>query len=342
MLKAGARIRLCVMAGVIITSCGGPLGPAPFAWEVKALIPAEYLTFGLAAVGPKGLYCTVGTKRGFKQLVTFDGSRFRIDYQTPSPDDFITSVRFSGNAGFLGLARRTYPDGYDAALLFFDGRRWRVILEAPEYKDFTVLDTYGENTSLLLCTRESDSEVDIGVYSKGSLNIKGVLRGNFAGYSNGNKFLYAYNRSEPQSRDIFVSSDTGASWHREAIELPPQYPLKRIISANASADALYLVARMEAGGLEYYAIIKRAGEPGKGVFGLSYIGWIGPGVRQIDRCAFRDAFHGVAVGLGTSMFYEAPLWFRETTAELQTFDDLLADGRGGYWALSGRALLWHP
>lgn len=342
MLPRCIKLGFWATAGLIIISCGAPLGPVPFAWERKTVIPDEYSTLRLEAIGPKGLYSIVTTQTGYGKLVTFDGSRFDVDYQTASPDDLLTSVAFSGENGFLGLAHRTYPEGYDAALLFFRSGRWRPVLVAPEYNSFTILAVYGEGACLLLCGRENGAEVDVVIYSEGHLNIKGTLAGNFAGYSPGNGFLYTYNRFEPESRDIFVSSDAGATWHRETVKLPPPYVLKRIVSAATSPDALYLVGRVEVAGLEYYSIIKRAGEPGDGIYELSYIGWQGPGVGQVDRCAFRDTATGIAVGLGTSMYYEAGRWFRETVEPLQTFDDLLTDPRRGYWAISGREIIWHP
>ena len=330
------------VAVFVFLSCGEPLGPVAIGWEKKATVPREYSAFQLEAVGPKGLYSIVTTEAGYQQLVTFDGSHFSVDYRTPSPDDRINGVSFRGDTGFMGVARRTYPEGYNGSLLLYKNGRWEEVFASPEYEAMSALTVDGGNSCLLLCTRKGESVVDIARYSNGRLEVKGGLEYDFAGYSPKTHMLYTYNRFATERREIFVSGDAGATWHREVCELPPHYELKRVVGTAASPDALYLIAWVVAADLEYFAIIRRTGQAGEGVYEFSYLGWLGPGVRETFGCAFRDVDHGMAVGLGTSMFYDAPEWLRETVDPLQSFYDLLADPRGGYWAISRRDLVWHP
>jgi hypothetical protein len=327
----------------IIIACGEPLESVPPAWEAQARVPAEYTAFRPVAVGPKGLYVVAVTRAGNKRLVVFDGEDFAVDYEAPSPDDFIASVSFRGDVGFMSVSRRTYPEGSDASLFFFTEGRWREVLVAPEYADFSVLGLLDGSSCLLRCRREGTDVLEIAKYSNGNLAKTGSFECDFAGYSGESRIIYGYRRFNSEGREIFVSADDGATWHREVYELPPHYELERIVSTATSPDALYLIARVVAADLEYYAIIRRTGAPGEGVYDLSYLAWVGPGVGQIDFCAFRDDDDGIAVGLGTTMRYYAPDWVRETVGPLQRFDYLVADPRGGYWAVRGRGSLeWHP
>jgi hypothetical protein len=344
-----ALLRAGGVALLFSLSCGEPLSSVPFGWELKAHVPDEYLQFWPIAVGPNGLYAIVSTEAGYPQLVAFDGSRFTPDYQTPSPEDFITNCAFFGDTGFMGVARRVYPEGSDATLLQYKNGHWEEVLSSEEYFDFSVQTVGGDDSCLLLCRRKDNDVFDIARYANGRLEVKGRIDGDsggdFAAYSAGTRTMYAYKRGAMEAGktwNVFVSDDLGATWHHEAVEIPPQYKLKRERGAAASPDALFLNACVAAADLEYYAVIRRTGPPGEGVYEFSYIGWVGPGVGQIDRLAFRDADHGMALGLGTSMRYDAPEWFRETSDPLRQFESLVADPQGGYWAVSWRELLWHP
>jgi hypothetical protein len=319
--------------------CGEPLGPAPFGWENKATIPGDYSAFYPTALGPKGLYGIGVTQAGYRRLVTFDGSSFDVDYQTPTRDDFITGVSFVAGTGFMGVALRNYPEGHRATLLQVRDGEWAEILEIPEFEEFCILSAIDAKSCWLL-SRRPNGRYEIAKYEDGRLNIIRPMVGHyFAGYSAKTNTFYAFTS---EAGDMMISGDGGDSWCNEKMAVPPGYKLAEITYVSASPEGLYITANVIAADLKYGAIIKRTGPAGEGVYELSYLGWVGPGVMRIDECAFRDADHGMAVGLGASLYYDAPDWVREPVDPLSQIRDLTPDPLGGYWAIYEGAIVWHP
>ena len=329
---------LFTFATLQILSCGEPLGPAPFGWEKKADIPPTYFDLSLYAVGPRGVYGVAWPYEGSQQLVVFDGSEFLVDYEVPSEEDYISGVAFIGGSGFMGVMLRTYPKGARATLMQLRNGVWEEVLRAPEYQGFSDIQPIDKNTCWLSGKRPA-APYAILKYENGALQTFGATDSALTAYSSQTTTYYVL---KPEKGVLLITSDGGATWHEEVVEVPAHYELKRILHIAASPDALYLTTRVVAAGLEYYAIVKRTGLSGDGVYEFSYIGWSGPGVGQIDWCAFRDVDHGMAVGLGTSMYYDAPNWFREPADPFDNFFTLVPDPRGGYWAINGSDLVWHP
>jgi hypothetical protein len=133
------------------------------------------------------------------------------------------------------------------------------------------------------------------------------------------------------------------NYGEELITIPGGFKIIRLRDMAAGGDALYIVAVVETAGVEYEAVIKRKGPPGGGVYELSFLSRAAPGFLGLEECGFSDAAHGMAVGMGASIYYDAPIWAREYVENPgQYLTQLTPDPRGGFWADYYGRLMWHP
>jgi hypothetical protein len=337
-------------AALLTLSCGEAQGPVPFRWYEEATLPPGYSGLSLYDTGPGGLYCRANAPDDRNVVLIYEGSAFKEDFSISSREGILGDVAFSGDAGFLTIAKHEGGQGY-ACLMRREETGWLEVLESSEYNDFSYPTPVAANCCWLVATPPlGDSR--IVKYENGALTVYGETHGDEdLAYSPRVGLLYNVNTYDGEKKPravIVVTGDGGASWAEESITVPAPYKLDRFNDMAATADALYLVAELNLAGLEtpYRAIIKRTGPPGQGVYELSYLSWVGPGTQDIDWIAFRDTDHGVATGLGGSIYYDAPSWTRETTDPLFSFqpESPVADPASGYWAaaLDEKTLLRHP
>jgi len=336
---------------VLVTlSCGEPDGPVPFGWREEATLPAGYSGLSLYDAGPGGLYCRANAPDDRNVVLVYDGSAFKEDFSIASDEGILGDVAFAGDAGFL-TANKTENRRMYACILRRDGSAWLEVYRTLEYQYFTNPTPVNANCCWLVAHAETGNR-RVAKYENGALTSYGETNGNYPlAYSPGLAILYnLYNADHGNEGPavITLTADGGASWAREPITVPAAYKLGRVNDMGVTADALYLTAELDVAGLEtpYRAVIKRTGPAGQGIYELSYLSWVSPGVQDIDWLAFRDTDHGVAVGIGGSIYYDAPTWTRETTDPLFSFqlESPVADPAGGYWAAARdeRTLLRHP
>jgi hypothetical protein len=274
------------------------------------------------------------------QLVVFDGARFDVEFEISYEKGYFTTVNFGGGTAFLPVTYYKNPEGTEAALFEKIEGKWKEVLKTGEYNNFYAVQPVSYGTCWLI--GDSGERYDeVLKYERGRLKHFGieVSSGGFSAYSRESRTFYYFPTREGF---LLVTDNGGNTWREEAVKVPGHYRLNRISHITGAPNALFLLAGVFVEDLEYQAILKRTGPAGEGNYELSYLGWVGPGVIRIDECAFRDADHGMAVGLGASLFYDAPCWFREPLEPFSRLEGLAPDPLGGYWALYRDTIVWHP
>jgi len=339
-----AAVVAVVLLALVVLSCGEPLGPSGFAWVEKAYVPWDWR---LSAVGPKGVYCIVKEwGEGVQHLVVFDGSQFLVDYEVSG---VIKDVGFAGDAGFLSYTPIVSGEEVNEAVLvqLKDGV-WKEVLRTPEYKRFVDVSPINADACWLTAWAQNGS-IHILRYESGHLADYGDAMSpdpELVAYSSRDNTFYAVTPipiNEPTAEVIvWATSDDGSSWRRETWTVPGGYEINNITDVTASPEALYLTCHVTAGDWEYYAVVNRSGAAGAGTYEFAFITWTSPETFALSEAAFSDDGHGVAVGLGGSVYYDAPDWVRETTDPSLHLYYPVADPRGGFWCMDPYHLFWHP
>jgi hypothetical protein len=338
---------LIATAVILVNSCEGPPAPEKSSWREITAIPYPY--YELKAASLRGVYLTAGEEGGGEKLVYFDGREFKEEYAVFNASDHIDYVtlpsRFLSNAGFMSITRET-PCGPKAVLLIrSDG--WAEILENVNYGSFAHLCFVGDFTCWMVGTQPNAVGVVL-YYNKGQLTeYDRVERPRFASYVAPQNTFYCYFGStsgEGGVKGRLAAFSPGyGNCGEELITVPAGFEIERLRDMAAGGDALYFVAEVETAGVAYEAVIKRTGPPGDGVYELSFLSRAGPGFLGLEECGFSDAAHGMAVGMGGSIYYDAPIWSREYVENPgQYLTQLTPDPRGGFWADYYRRLMWHP
>lgn len=334
---------ICVLAATLTSTCGEPQDFSVFSWEVKSPLPNSNDDFGLVGASDHGLYISTSTEYDFTILL-YEGGVFREFFSLSKTEGEIQSGGFFGDTIFLGVSRPTGVEDWVATLLRLRNGAWVEVARAPGFQRFYGITAIDENSCWLVGVTKSDEYKLLRYHNDILQTILNNIPSNYPPlYSKESHISYLSNNGGGGT-DLWVAGADGMNWCEEVIQPPAPYKIKQIKSIVASPAALYIVAYVESANLDYRAIIKRTGPPGEGVYEFSYLGWVGPGIRELSAAAFRDDDHGVAIGLGTSMSYNAPAWTREPTDNDYRFElnSLVADPRGGYWAIHRNDLIWHP
>jgi hypothetical protein len=341
------RYGLPVAAVVLVNSCEGPPAPEKTSWREITRIPYPY--YELNAASQRGVYLIAEEKGGGEKLVYFDGGEFKEEYAVLNPSDSINDVtlpsRFLSNAGFMSITRET-PRGPKAVLLIrSDG--WAEIIEDANYISFSHLCFVDDFTCWMVGIQPNAVGVVL-YYNKGQLTeYDRVERPRFASYVAPQNTFYCYFGSTSgeggvKGRLAGFSPGRG-NCGEELITVPAGFEIERLRDMAAGGDALYFVAEVETAGVAYEAVIKRTGPPGDGVYELSFLSRAGEGFLGLEECGFTDGAHGMAVGMGASVYYNAPIWSREYLENpRQYLTQLTPDPRGGFWADYYGRLMWHP
>jgi hypothetical protein len=332
------------LAALVVLSCGEPLGATGFAWVKKADAPFAWY---LHAVGPKGVYGIYNDdNENVGRLFVFNGSQFLVDYEVAGE---MRDVGFAGDAGFLSYTLNPHTEQEEAVLTQLKGGTWTEVLRAPAYEAFWTVSPINANACWLAGTKQNGAS-HLLRYEGGHLVDYGDGMSpdpELVAYSPGNNTFYAITPINESTAEVVVwaTSDDGSSWRRETWTVPGGYEINNITDVTTSPEALYITCRLTAGDWEYYAVVKRSGPAGDGEYEFVFITWTSPETFALDEAAFRDDGHGVAVGLGGSVYYDAPEWRREATIPYLHLYHPVADPGGGFWCTSsiyGGSLLWHP
>jgi hypothetical protein len=223
---------------------------------------------------------------------------------------------------------------------------WEEVGANAEWTSFNEVTPVADNACWLIGSNEKAPYNHLIKYADGGFTAASFTYSlEFVSYCPGLNAVFAFDTSE---KGVVVgSSDGGATWREEKIELPAPYKINGLIESVATTpDALYFSVNVAVEDLNYQAIIKRTGLPGEGVYELSYASWYGPGIMSLDAVSFRNATSGVAIGNIGSIYYDGRDWIRELAPDGTALDsaNLTPDPRGGFWCTShsGRYLVWHP
>lgn len=160
---------------------------------------------------------------------------------------------------------------------------------------------------------------------------------------NGRAFLYAIDYKSNE-RTVYVSDDHGATWAAERVDLQTEMysVVGNLYSTAAAGEGWYLTTFLkneqvgETGASLFIGVVARDdAPPGKGEYGISYIGPLVTVVAPDTwSMVFRNSNTGYLVGYDFSLALENGIWHPEdiTDAQHLHFKDITL-GHDGYWAL---------
>ena len=335
---------LIAAAVILVNSCEEPAPPAKSTWREITAIP--YLYYGITAASARGVYLIAGGEGYGEKLVFFDGDEFKEEYAVLNASDSITDVTLPpgmSNAGFMAIMRET-SQGLKAVLLRRSEAGWDEVLKNVNYISFGDLCFVDDVTCWMVGSQPN--AVGVVLYFKqGQLTEYGrITRPRFSAYVAPQNTFYCYYGSLSGEEGCLAGfHPLYGNYGEELITVPGGFKIIRLRDMAAGGDALYFFAEVETAGVEYQAVIKRTGPPGAGVYELSFLSRAAPGFLELEECGFSDAAHGMAVGMGGSVNYNAPIWSREYVENpRQYLTQLTPDPRGGFWADYYRRLMWHP
>ncbi len=332
---------------VLALSCGAPLGPVPFAWVKKAELPGGYSGPTIYGVGSRGVYCNAAADDGRDVLLVYDGTAFTESYALEQSEGIINSGGFAGDYGFITLLRVSGLET-EPCLMEIRGGNWHEVYRSSGHQSFQYPIPLGVDTCWLVANEKEPSDVyRITKYEKGELKVYGETDQNSPVALSRAAGLFYYFPRGADGKRLNITADGGATWREENIKVPVPYEITRVRDIAASPQTLYVAVEVEVAGINspYYAILKRSGPAGEGIYDFSYVAWTGPGFLQLDALAFRADDDGVAVGTGASIYSDGRDWIREVVDPNFGFKYLVPDERGGYWAMDRYNevdFLWHP
>jgi len=331
---------------------GGPLSLQPNLWETVFYFPSNILPPRAVAATTDALYgiATVTGEYGSRADVVwkyYDGSLI-IDYTVPYPvgDGILEDIGFYRGVGWV-VGWRTEDSNDGIKFIPFLARRtnglWREInADRLQVKRLEKVYPINDNTCWL-SARDEFGRSRIVKYTNGEFD---VLPGEIciAAYAPEERLLYARPPYPPEKKynAYLLSADGGKTWIEEEIKFDGlNYELTPDI-ADAAGETLYTVFRREYSG---FAVVKREGPPGSGVYNMEFFSNLAPGISTEMMALAVNKVKVMVVAKETTIVYEDGRWLKEELPPEMRFWSLTPAPGGGFWAVGGNfgwALMYHP
>jgi len=340
------------------TGCaGGPLEPESSGWfQVASFIVDGSGPTGIAK-GPDNIVYIVG-RTGV--IFRYDGRNISTDFESPYDDCSLWDIGTYKNVVWVVGSKEVSGTVTDYTglpyFLYNDGSGWSEIpVDLEGARSFYGVYPVNEKECWIYGSMQYLEDPILLKYTNGDWTlypeITNVLT---AAYRPEDGILYCFegisDYDEPTPAVLALTDDGGASWIIENINdrsrgfgLKPNYYTRFF----ALPGLLYFNADVVVNGVAYQGIIKRTGPPGEGKYDVLFYSPLGPHFRDLRGIAFKDVYDGIAVGVETSVLYDAPGWaLEDAKGALHNFLYVTA-GPEGYWAIAegdspGYALMYHP